>query len=364
MFGGIPNSEIDDQKQYWDAFPSLRSELFKEEHDRPYSSLAIKPEMVNEVVAHNTDTSAFKNQYAEAFADFCQMLHTRLIDNVETVKDLEESDAIAEDIFRRVEGLLLIDKYAVYQILADNWPSIMGDIEIIQTEGYAAANIVETRYKMVKKDGVENEVPDGLKGRIIPFELIQHQRFQTELDAIDALENRVSDIDSELDTQRDDFTEDEAEAYLDSEKDNAFDKNKIKADAKPKADVEPETKAKLKKIVGLWEEQTKKNKEIKVAKQDLEDKTVEAIKNLSKIEIDEMLELKWIEPICVAITAIPVSLLDVLSNAVISLNEKYAETYNEVERKLDESQATLSELVSQLTGDEFILKGLKDLIRD
>ena len=101
-----------------------------------------------------------------------------------------------------------------------------------------------------------------------------------------------------------------------------------------------------------------------MAKQDLEDKTVEAIKNLSKIEIDEMLEQKWIEPICVDIAAIPVSLLDAFSNAVISLNEKYAETYNEVESKLDESQATLSELVSQLTGDEFILKGLNDLIKE
>src|SRR5574344_600212 len=364
MFGGIPNSEIDDQNTYWDAFPSLRSELFKEEDDRPYSSLAIKPEMVNEVVAHNADTIAFKNRYAEAFADFRQMLHTRLIDNVETVKDLEESDAIAEDIFRRVEGLPLVDKYAAYQILADNWPSIMGDIEIIQTEGYAAANVVETRYKMVKKDGVENEVPDGLKGRIIPFELIQHKRFQAELDAIAALENRVSEIDSELDALRDDFNEDETEAYLDREKDYAYDKKKIKADAKPKTDVEPETKAKLKKIVGLWEEQTKKNKEIKTAKQDLEDKTVETIKNLSKIEIDEFLELKWISPIFIAIDAIPVSLLDALSNAVISLNEKYAETYNEVESKLEESQAVLSDLVSQLTGDEFILKGLNDLIKE
>jgi type I restriction enzyme M protein len=206
-------------------------------------------------------------------------------------------------------------------------------------------------------------VPDGLKGRIIPFKLIQHQRFQTELDAIAALENRMSEIDSELDVLRDEFAEDEADIYLDSEKDNAFDKNKIKADAKLRADVEPETKAKLKKIVELWEEKTKKNKEIKVAKQDLEDKTVATIKNLTKIEIDDMLEQKWIKPICVAIAAIPGSLLDALSNAVISLYEKYAETYNKVESKLEKSHNTLLKLVSQLTGDEFILKGLNNIIK-
>jgi type I restriction enzyme M protein len=100
-----------------------------------------------------------------------------------------------------------------------------------------------------------------------------------------------------------------------------------------------------------------------VAKQDLEDKTVEAIKNLSKIGIDELLELKWIEPICVAIAEIPGSLLDVLVGAVVALYEKYAETYNEVESKLEESQATFSQLVSQLTGDEYILKGL-NLIKE
>jgi type I restriction enzyme M protein len=97
------------------------------------------------------------------------MLHTRLIDNVDSVKDLEESDAIAADIFRRVQGMTLIDRYAVYQILADHWQDIMGDIEIIQTEGYGAANVVETKYKMVKKDGVDHEVPDGLKGSNHPL---------------------------------------------------------------------------------------------------------------------------------------------------------------------------------------------------
>ena len=54
------------------------------------------------------------------------------------------------DIFRRTEGIPLVDKYAAYQILADNWPSIMGDVEIIQTEGFGACNVVEPKMKMVK----------------------------------------------------------------------------------------------------------------------------------------------------------------------------------------------------------------------
>ncbi|MFC2454799.1 MAG: N-6 DNA methylase [Segatella salivae] len=39
MFGGIPNSEIDKLQKYWEALPSLRSDLFVPETDKPYSQL-------------------------------------------------------------------------------------------------------------------------------------------------------------------------------------------------------------------------------------------------------------------------------------------------------------------------------------
>lgn len=129
-------------------------------------------------------------------------------------------------------------------------------------------------------------MPDGLKGRIIPFELVQQEKFQDELKAIAGLQMRVEEISGELDEIRESFSEEESEAYLDSEKENAFDKKAITAGAKAKKDaVEEETKEKLKKIVKLWEEQKNKNKQIKEAKQALIDKTVEAIENLSDEDI-------------------------------------------------------------------------------
>lgn len=100
--------------------------------------------------------------------------------------------------------------------------------------------------------------------------------------AIADLQMRVEEISGELDEIRENFSEEESEAYLDSEKENAFDKKAITAGAKAKKDeVEAETKEKLKKIVKLWEEQKNKNKQIKEAKQTLIDKTVKAIENLS-----------------------------------------------------------------------------------
>lgn len=106
------------------------------------------------------------------------------------------------------------------------------------------------------------------------------------MQAIADLQMRVEEISGELDEIREGFSEEESEAYLDSEKENAFDKKAITAGAKAKKDaVEAETKEELKKIVKLWEEQKNKNKQIKKANLALIDKTVEAIENLSDEEI-------------------------------------------------------------------------------
>lgn len=362
MFGGIPNAEIDAMQKYWDALPTLRGDLFEPEKEKPYSALKAKD--VKHAIEYNTDVENFNTQFAEAFNGFADMLHQKLIDNVMTVRELQAQDEIASDIFRRLGSIPLVDRYAVYQALADNWQAIISDIETIQEEGFDAVRVVETAYKLVKKGDEDVEVPDGLKGRIIPFSLVQQTKFQTELNAIAALQSRIEAIGSELDEVRDSLSEEELEAYCDSEKDNAFDKKKITADAKPKADIEAETKAKLKKIVALWNEQTLTNKQIKADKQALEDKTIKAIENLQDEEAAVLLHHKWINPICEGIDATLRSVLSALESEALTLSEKYATSYKQINDDMAVANAQLAELVEQLTGDEFAIRGLKELVKE
>lgn len=362
MFGGIPNNEIDDLAKYWKAFPSLKSEVFAQEKDKPYST--VKTDNIADVIQNNADVKNFKNRFSSAFEDFQCMLHIRLIDNVKQVKEVAESDIISNDIFCRIDGLPLIDKYAAYQILADNWQNIMGDIEIIQTEGFSACNMIESKMKIVKdKNGVEQEVQDGLKGRIIPFELVQKTLFQSELDAITSLQSRIETIDGELNAIRDELLGmEDTEKYFDTEKDNAFIKKEITADSKPKADIEDNIKKQLKNIVALWDEQAAKKRQVVKDKLALEEKTINTIKSLDMKGINQFLDLKWIEPISSAIEALPDGIIQTFANAITSLKEKYAVTYNEIEATIAKSEQNLAELIGQLTGDEFALKGLSNLI--
>ena len=364
MFGGIPENEIDLLDNYWQALPSLRSELFKSNEDgSPYAS--VKVGNIADAINVNADVKALQQSFADAFEGFEDMLHEPLITNVMSVKEMKEQDIIAEEIFHRLESIALVDKYTAYQVLADNWQIIINDIETIQSDGIDAVRTVEPAYK-IKKDGDDEiEVPDGLKGRIMPFELVQSVNFQSELDAIAQLQAEVDECVSNLEDAPNNFTEEEAAVYLEDGDNLKLNKKKITKDAKAKGDfIEPDTKVKLKEIVALWDKQSKTNKAIKVAKTELEEKTIDAIENLTNEEVDFFLHKKWIDPICQGISNTLTVVLSTFEKAIVALEAKYAESYNEIESKITDNQSQLTEMIAQLTGDEFAIKGLNNLIKE
>ena len=294
MFGGIPNSEIDQLQKYWDVLPEFKKRIFKPIVGKPYSLLT--DEDLERIAKDSSDLITFWNQYFEAFQDFAHWMGDILVYHMMEVKEMEAHDKIAAEIFRRMEHVPLVDPYDIYQMFSDQWPIIINDIEVIQTEGIDAVRTVEPAMKLVKKGDEEIEVEDGMKGRVIPFEMVQDEMFREELWSIHKKENRVEAIASEVEEIRDNFTEDESQEYL-NEKEN-LDTSKIKKDAKAKGDdIEPETKEKLKKLVALWDEKSKLDKALKVERKALEEKTIVEIQNLSNFYIEIYLGRKWITPV-------------------------------------------------------------------
>ena len=360
MYGGIPISEIDALHEYWSAFPTLRDLLFAPDADKPYCKL--RSTNIKEAIESNVDVQSFIKAFNTAFADFGDTLRTLLITNYANVQDMKEQDTIAEDIFKRMTSLPLLDKYAAYEALATRWSMIISDIETLQSEGIEAVRIVEDAYKIVKKDDEEVEVVDGRKGRIIPFDLVQQSKFEEMLKSIRESEERLDVILAELDEKREELNEEEQATYLDEDDNTKLNKNKIKADAKPRADVEPETKEKLKVFVALWEEQTKLNKGVKEAKIKTLQLTEDAIKNLTDEEINFFLYAKWIIPICDGIEQVMRDTICTLERKLKVLSTKYERSYNEINRLLGETENAMLELVKDLTGDEWTIKGLRELV--
>ncbi|MDY4175367.1 MAG: type I restriction-modification system subunit M [Bacteroidales bacterium] len=362
IFGGIPNSEIDDLQKYWDAFPNLRSEIFAEETEGPYSR--IRTESVKDAIRANADVRAWEALFAQKFDGFAELLHERLIGNVKEVNEMRELDTISTDIFGRLADVPLVDRYAAYQAVADSWAGIVADIETIQAEGLEACRMVDDNYKLVKKNDEEIEVADGRKGRVIPFDIIRVACFQKEVDNIATLQRRIEETASELDTIREEFTEDEQQEYLTDDETPKYDKKAITAAAKNKGgDVEPDTLDKLKRIVGLWNDNTRLSKELKNAETELDKATEAKIGSLSDAEIEAFLHVKWIDPIVARVRQACADVLTDLEKAVENLSRKYSDNLSAIDNEILNSEKELESLIADLTGDEFAIRGLRELIK-
>lgn len=80
----------------------------------------------------------------------------------------------------------------------DKWNIISTDLEIIQTEGFAATKQVDPNMVIKKKDDKEEEVQNGWVGHVIPFDLVQTKLLREDYDALKAKEARLDEIAAEL----------------------------------------------------------------------------------------------------------------------------------------------------------------------
>lgn len=363
MFGGIPNSEIDKLQKYWDVFPLLKKRLFTPIPGKAYSRRT--DEDVLGAFMLSSDAHDFKDQFYDAIDGLADKMDNVLVENVMTVKEMQAHDELAAEIFRRLENIPLVDCYRVYQLLSNQWQMIVNDIETIQTEGLDAVRTVEPAMKLVKDGDDEKEVPDGMKGRILPFELVQKDSdiLEKYFFAVKNKEERQESLAGEIEELLESLTEDEAQEYMEGDDTPKPDKAKIKKDAKAKGDdVEPETKEKLQKLAALWDEQTKLNKSLKEARQTLTDKTIEYIQGLSDDSAKMWISEKWVTPVMEGIADTPDNICAELEKAVDAMSQKYATSYHDLNNQLVKAQDELSGLISQLEGDESSIAGLTALM--
>ncbi|WP_352338790.1 type I restriction-modification system subunit M [Psychrobacter sp. 16-MNA-CIBAN-0192] len=212
MLGGIPQHEIDHLQRYWQAYPSLRETLFTQIKDMPYCQLTTTD--IEQRIYQNQDVKAFFERYRAAFAGFSDYLYQQLIDHAITLKISRQENLLANDIFTRLQGFELIDKYTAYQSLDDLWQPIMIDLEIIQTEGFAATKKVVPNIVTKKVKGKEEEVQEGWVGHILPFDLVQRQLLADELQQLQDKESRLSVVGGELAALIDELDEEQKENLL------------------------------------------------------------------------------------------------------------------------------------------------------
>lgn len=360
MFGGIPVSEIDELDQYWSAWPGLRASLF-EEDGTPYAKLAV--EDAKECVRANADVVAFCGSFAEAFDGFEEYLVSELVDGCESVSVTEEESRVSDELFARLDGIALVDKYSAYQTLDNEWKQIDVDLEIIQSEGFSAVTKVDPNMVIKKKAGRDQEVQDGWVGRILPFDLAQKTLLADSCEALEAKRARLAEIASAYDELLESLNEEDKSSPAINDSGDAFVAAEVKKAAKALKGVRAEEgsfEAAILKANALQDEEKKLKSQIKAEMARLHEDTRKAIEALSDDEAKDMLRLKWVKPVVDGILALPGGVIEEAVAKINSLAGKYSVTYSAVMDDIASAESSLAEMIDDLVGNEYDMRGLSE----
>ena len=362
MFGGIPKSEIDKLCEYWKAFPNLKQTLFND-NGTPYVTLAAND--IKSQIKNHADVIEFEKAFGDTFVNFSDFLKDELLSKMTVLAITKTEGDLSENIFDRLKNIPLIDRYEAYQILDDNWSGISVDLEIIQTEGFEAAKKVDPKLIIKKKNGKDEEIQDGWTGHVIPFELVGETLLSDDYAELVADENRLSEIPSEYEELLESLTEEEKESDILNESGDSFVAKEVTKKLKALKNEEKTTETakfieKLKTYEKLAKEEKELKSSIKKKSAELQKKTKITIENLSDEQVYMLLEKKWIEPLIEGLKGLPDTLVDTLVSKISALQTKYDTTLDEIEAQIKETESTLAEMIDELVGNEFDMKGLSE----
>jgi len=183
--GGIPISDIDDLKKYWDACPSIRQSLFSTLRDGYVKLDVEKPEIESTILEHD-EFKKYSDTLDKAFVSW-------KTDNLPLLEQMgvgsrpkEIIRTISEDLLEKFSKFVLIDKYDVYQKLLTYWEETMQDDSyLISLRGWDASSDESVDGKDSAKYWDSELVPkDVLIDKFFAEQKAVLEKMQEELDDI------------------------------------------------------------------------------------------------------------------------------------------------------------------------------------
>jgi type I restriction enzyme M protein len=345
--GGIPNSDIENLNSYWKVYPSLKNILFQKTDNPNYSQLSVANSEVKNTIFTHPEFLSFTNDLNTVFNQWKNQTSETLKNLEAGCKPKQVIQDISEALLHAYDNRALIDQYDVYQHLMSYWNETMqDDIYVIATDGWKAGNEVNRLAKEStnsKKEKVRKDVEglDGLEGRLIPPSLLIAHYFESEQNAIDAL-NAKKEEGQATKTEMEEEHGAEGGLFGDLDKINKAEVTKLlkekKSEKAPKEEIEA-----CETYLKLLEQDTKINAELKVALKALENKVVAKYPTLTETEIKTLVtDHKWMHTISTAIT----SEMERVSQALTQRIKELADRYDNPMPQLKNEVETLEEKVN------------------
>lgn len=291
LLGGIPNEDIEDLKQYWEVYPSLKKELFLDNKRPNYSNLKIAKEEIKQTIFNHPEFVSFSKEMDKLFNDWKIKNTIFLKELTAGIKPKKVIHSISEAILTTYTSKALMNKYDVYQHVMNYWNETMqDDTYIIAVDGWKAEPY---RILVKNKKGVETD--KGWDCDLVPKALVIDRYFMPEKTALQKMEvdkETLAATQTELEEEHDT----EEGIFSDFDKINKGTVQKrLKAIDTPKLKVEnAEEIMVLKTFLKLVEDQAVLTKKIKEAAIELDKKVLAKYKILTIDEIKQLVvDDKW-----------------------------------------------------------------------
>lgn len=317
--GGIPVRDITDLDDYWEVYPSLKSDLFEELREG-YSSLKVETEEVNNSIYQHAEFKSFINEMNEVFKGWSEKSEEYLKGQGKDCHPKSIIKDLANDILARYEGKALVNKYNVYQYLMRYWNEVMqDDIYIISYDGWKADT-----YRIMVENSKKKMVDKGWTCDLIPKELVVNRYYKTEQDSIDALYVAKERLSSEITEMEEEHG---GEDGLFAELDKVNKGNAAKRIKEIKKEKDEEFQQELKALEAYVDSHTMlsaTNKKIKETEKDLDDKLYAKFPTLSEDEIKALVvDDKWMASVQNALQREIEQISQSLTKRIKELAERY-----------------------------------------
>lgn len=361
LLGGIPEKNLD----HLSVLSSTTKKLLADslEQVRPgYVKLKVTVDDLKKQALSDENIIEEQAQLREVVKTYINKYNPELKQINKDTNLAELKLSMVDEIKNILSQFANLDQYAGYQIVADLWKSSLEkDAELIAANGFYEAGRTRKPNMVEKGSGAKKRtVQDGWIGAIVPNDLIADVLYQDEKFKIGELEQKTSNIESELgelveaakteDTPEYDFLFDVLKKNDEGEPQDSFESKKVKAALKESE--EGSSKADyLTRVSKLMPAKAETNREIKNAKADLQEAIYARIEKLSDEEIDQLMQKKWFggfeEKIVKLVTQPLLADLQILK----MLDDRYADTLDDIDAQISRAEMDLNSLMQDLVLD-------------
>lgn len=353
IHGGIPDRDLDALSGFWDAFPTLRSTLFKP--NRPgYSDLAIDVSDVQQTIL---DSEEFKH-FAGKVDGIVSSWFTDHRGELEAISaDTNPNSlvtALGDDLLERFKNVPLLDEYDVYEQLMSYWHDVMhDDVFLIMNEGWEKA--AKPRKTIEDKERKLSETPDLVIGSgrnadkfkmdLIPPALVVARYFAKEQARLDELAAAADEANRSVDEYIEEHAVEDgllADAMDDDKISKALVTARSKSAKRDGADVE-EIEA-LNHVIKLYNAEATAKKSVKDAQAALDLVTFKKYSQLLTTDVEQLvLDDKWSATMSNRISGETTALTLDLVARIQDLGGRYADTLGGLKTELVQLESKVAE---------------------